>query len=121
MNDALNFIPAEEYFAQSHTWGGPKSVIKVTTTPPADAKYKAYWHGANITFDDGSLCVVQYVRPTLFRIRYDPTRRGVRGANAADEYTDVNTWVFPRSKYNTERESWLDVDVETGTPSQWTL
>jgi hypothetical protein len=34
--------------------------------------------------DDGTLCVVQYVRPTLWRVRYDPTVNDLHG------YDDAN-------------------------------
>lgn len=87
MNDPINFCTAEEYFKEIPNWGGPTKVVSASTTPPADIKDKAGWHGVNLTFDDGTVCVIQYVRPTLWRVRYDAAVRD------SSEYSDLNRLV----------------------------
>lgn len=88
MNDPLSFCKAEDYFGEATAWGGPSGVASVSQTPPQDVKEKDYWRAVNLTFDDGTICVVQYVRPTLWRVRYDPT------VTDASQYGDVNGLVF---------------------------
>lgn len=84
MNDPLNFCTAEDYFKEAPGWGGPTRINSILETPPADIKVKSSWHGVTLKFNDNTLCVVQYIRPTLWRVRYDPV---VKDAN---EYSDVN-------------------------------
>jgi alpha-glucosidase (family GH31 glycosyl hydrolase) len=84
MDDPLSFCTAEEYFGEASAWNGPLEIVSISQDPPLDTKEKDYWRGVNLKFDDGTLCVVQYVRPTLWRVRYDPT---VTDANA---YRDEN-------------------------------
>lgn len=84
MNDPINFCTAEQYFSQLPSWKGPKEVTSISDTPPADIKVPASWHGVTLTFDDNTLCVVQFVRPTLWRVRYDTSVTDQNG------YSDLN-------------------------------
>jgi hypothetical protein len=92
--DPLNYCRAEDYFDAAKAWGGPKKVISVSKDPPKPSDpsivspYRdTHYHGLTLTFDDNTLCVVQFIRPTLFRVRYDPSVR------TADEYGDENRLV----------------------------
>lgn len=83
-SDPLNFVKAEEYFQASTGWGGPTKVVSINRTPPTTAASPDHWRAVNITFDDGTIAVIQYLRPTVFRVRYDP---GVTNANDYEDYS----------------------------------
>ena len=84
MDDPINFITAEEYYQRAQGWVGPARVTSLSQTPPNTAAQPKSWRGVTLTFDDSTLCVVQFVRPTLFRVRYDPAVRN------PEEYDDAN-------------------------------
>lgn len=84
MNDPINFCTAEEYFSQLPGWKGPKQITSISDVAPADIKVPACWHGVTLTFDDSTLCVVQFIRPTLWRVRYDTSVKELNG------YSDLN-------------------------------
>jgi hypothetical protein len=85
-NDPLNFLRAEDYFEAAKEWGGPKKVTSISLDPPSKGSpYRVNnYHGVTLTFDDNTLCVVQFIRPTVFRVRYDPS------ITVADDYGDEN-------------------------------
>ncbi|KAH0610436.1 uncharacterized protein H6S33_011963 [Morchella sextelata] len=85
ISDPLNFCKAEDYYSVALGWKGPQKVIGIDTTPPKGTKYPKNWHGVNLRFDDGTLGVVQFIRPCVWRVRYDP------GFKTSDEYGDENT------------------------------
>lgn len=84
LQDPLNFVTAEQYFQQGKAWGGPTKITSINTTPPDTVKSVNHWHGVNVTFDDGTIAVIQFIRPTLFRVRYDPV---VRNANDYEDFS----------------------------------
>lgn len=91
ISDPLNYCRAEDYFDAAKAWGGPKRVVSVSRDPPKPRDPKAcspyretHYHGLTLTFDDDTLCVVQFIRPTVFRVRYDPSVRD------PSEYGDEN-------------------------------
>lgn len=84
-SDPLNFCKAEDYYSVALDWKGPQKIIGVDTTPPKSTKFPKNWHGVNLRFDDGTLGVVQFIRPCVWRVRYDP------GFKTSDEYGDENT------------------------------
>ncbi|KAF8539040.1 alpha-1,4-glucan lyase [Trichophaea hybrida] len=91
-DDPLNYCRAEDYFNAARTWGGPTKVVHVSETPPIPRNpqifsphRETHYHGVTLTFDDGTFCVVQFIRPSLFRVRYDPS---VKDPN---EYGDENS------------------------------
>ena len=93
-NDPLNFCRAEDYFDAVKAWGGPKEVVSTSPASPAprdptvSSQFReTHYHGLTLRFDDGTLCVVQFIRPTVFRLRYDPS---VRDPN---DYGDENRFV----------------------------
>ncbi|KAG0125373.1 glycosyl hydrolases family 31-domain-containing protein [Tuber indicum] len=85
MDDPINFITAEEYYRRAKGWTGPTRIDSLSQETPATAAQPEYWHGVTLTFNDETLCVVQFVRPTLFRIRYDPA------VGNREEYDDANS------------------------------
>lgn len=93
----MNFVKAEDYFHDlSSGWTGPTSVTAVTMKPPSDVYARDSWFGVNIHFDDESYAVLQYIRPTVWRLRYDPVKRwknkdAEHPETKEDEYTDINT------------------------------
>lgn len=84
MSNPLNFCKAEEFFQELPKWTGPTQVTSVSEVPPADTESKENYHGVTLTFNDGTMAVVQFIRPTVWRVRYDPA---VKNAN---EYSDLN-------------------------------
>lgn len=84
MSNPLNFCTAEEYFKETPKWGGPTQVTSISETPPADVESKDHYHAVCITFNDGTLCSVQFIRPTVWRVRYDPA------VKSPNEYSDLN-------------------------------
>lgn len=87
MSNPLNFCKAEEFFQGLPDWKGPTQIASISEAPPADIESKENWHGVTLTFDDATMCVVQFIRPTVWRVRYDPA---VKDAN---EYSDLNRLV----------------------------
>lgn len=84
-NDPLNFTIAEDYFNEAKHWGGPKSVNEVLGAPPENIINKDYWRGVTLKFDDNTLAVIQFIRPTLWRVRYDPSVKSL------NDYGDQNS------------------------------
>nr|CAB52201.1 alpha-1,4-glucan lyase [Morchella vulgaris] len=85
LSDPLNFCKAEDYYAAAKGWSGPQKIIRYDQTPPQGTKDPKSWHAVNLPFDDGTMCVVQFVRPCVWRVRYDPS------VKTSDEYGDENT------------------------------
>lgn len=89
MGDPLRFCKAEEFFEASRSsgWKNPTTIVSASKYTPKDIQEKEHWHGVVLTFDDNTLCVVQFIRPTLWRLRYDPSVTDV------NDYGDVNRLV----------------------------
>lgn len=85
LSDPLNFVRAEDYFATGSYWTGPTKVVGINQTPPTTALYPTHWRGVNIIFDDGTIAVIQCIRPTVFRVRYDPA------VTKANDYEDFSS------------------------------
>lgn len=84
-DDRINFITAEKYFENLSAWEGPDEVVAILQDPPADISDPEYWRGVTLKFEQGELCVIQFIRPTLWRVRFDPTVRDL------NDYGDLNT------------------------------
>lgn len=84
LSDPLNFVKAENYFGTGAYWTGPTKITSINKTPPTTAVSPDHWRAVNITFDDGTIAVIQFVRPTLFRVRYDPA---VTNANDYEDFS----------------------------------
>ena len=84
LQDPLNFVTAEQFFHQGKSWGGPSSIASINRIAPDTVKSVKHWRGVNVTFDDHTIAVIQFIRPTLFRVRYDPV---VRDANDYEDFS----------------------------------
>lgn len=89
--DPYIFKKAEDFF---HDIDSPASGLKQPTkisflpedqTLPGNKPNPATSHGRIFRFNDGAFLLIQFMRPRVWRIRFDPT------AKAASEYTDYNT------------------------------
>ncbi|KZT58892.1 glycoside hydrolase family 31 protein [Calocera cornea HHB12733] len=71
--DPLNFVPAEHFFARAAGYPhGPTTITNVHTSSslkPEDPLRFA----AGLEFDDGTVCLIHFASPQVWRIRYDPT------------------------------------------------
>ena len=82
--DPINFVPAETFFATANNFSGPREVISARSTDSKDPK-DPLRYAVELTFDDGTVGLIQYVMTTVWRIRYHPAVKSVA------EYSDVNT------------------------------
>lgn len=96
--DPLNFIKAEEYFDDARKglhWVGPTRVVDIDRVAPTTAKHPDHWHAVNITLESPStapgvpptknIVVIQFIRPTVFRVRFDPF------VSKANDYEDFSS------------------------------
>ena len=87
LGDPLNYIKTEEYFTEAREWSGPSKIASINRTPPTSVKVPDGWRAVNILFDNGNWAVIQFIRPTLFRVRYDPT------VTDPNQYEDTSRYV----------------------------
>ncbi|KAF8467697.1 glycosyl hydrolases family 31-domain-containing protein [Kalaharituber pfeilii] len=115
LGDPLNFIKAEDFFDQASKWNDrqPEEIISVNQAVPPSAKVPDCWRAVNIEFNDGTWAVVQFIRPKLFRVRYDPTVD-----TNPDQYTDASSRIVV-GNYTTQLVS--DLDDYTGVNWNVTL
>lgn len=85
LGDPLNFVTAEACFKEMKTWPGPVSIKSVIMENPANIEEPNYGHRVTVTSNNDTLCIVQFIRPTVSRIRYDPA------VKSKDEYGDENS------------------------------
>ncbi|KAA8895125.1 alpha-1,4-glucan lyase [Sphaerosporella brunnea] len=93
LGDPIKFVKAEDFFNAMNIgdgWKSPTKVVSITVDPPTDLdpsnpSAADYYHGVTVTFDDGTLAAIQFIRPTVFRVRYDPA------VKSRDEYGDANS------------------------------
>src|SRR5438034_2125011 len=91
-SDPVNFIPAESFFNQATNFKSPKSVSSATSSNSTD-KSDPLRYAVELRFDDGTIALIQFVRPTVWRVRYDPTVTALSG------YSDANTLSSPTTIY----------------------
>jgi hypothetical protein len=82
--DPVNFTPAESFFSSANNFEGPQFVLSARTTTSTDPNHPLRY-GVELNFEDGTICLIQFVMTTVWRIRYDPD------VKSASEYSDVNT------------------------------
>jgi len=91
LRDPYIFKPAEEFFAEiEEPNSGTKQPSKVICTDEdqllADGRPNpACSHGRVFHFDDSALLLVQFLRPKVWRVRFDPSNKS--GA----DFTDYNS------------------------------
>lgn len=86
-HDPLNFILAEDFFKSAREFNGPTRIesVQIARYPAQPPDPIVLERGIALFFDDNTICVIQFVRPTLWRVRYDPTIAELNG------YRDENT------------------------------
>lgn len=79
--DPLNFVRAEDFFLSTQKFNGPTKIIAAQTTsyPAKNNEPIILERGIALFFDDETICVIQFVRPSLWRVRYDPTITALNG------------------------------------------
>ncbi|KAI5839123.1 alpha-1,4-glucan lyase [Morchella snyderi] len=87
--DPISFTKAEDYFARLDTsgWICPEEVKSISVERPFKND-RGPWRGITIEFGgrgEGKLCQLQFIRPTMWRVRFDPT------ITQKSDYTDWNT------------------------------
>lgn len=92
LRDPCIFKKAEDFFNDIDNPGSGliqpgKLSFKDEDQILSDKKTKnpATSHGRIFRFNDGSLILIQFIRPRVWRIRFDPQ------AKSADQYTDFNS------------------------------
>ncbi|KAH0607116.1 uncharacterized protein H6S33_003104 [Morchella sextelata] len=87
LDDPLNFIRAEDFFASAQRFTGPTKIkkVQISSNPRRPTDPIILERGIALLFDDRTICVIQFIRPTLWRVRYDPTVKSLNG------YRDENT------------------------------
>lgn len=90
-HDPLNFIPADLFFPTVASFQKPKDVVSVTSTDsikPDDRKrYGAHIILAGVNGGSQTHCLVQFVTPLIWRIRYDPKYTSL------EDFEDTNSYV----------------------------
>lgn len=94
--DLLNFIPADVFFnsvkASVPSYKTPVKAIKVESSALTEKTNNPLRYAAHITLqgvegDASTHCLVQFVTPQIWRIRYNPKFTGV------GDYPDTNSYV----------------------------
>jgi hypothetical protein len=87
--DPVNFIPADTFFQSVPEFLKPKQVISVISSSSTDKsdklRYAAKVTLRGVSGDQDTICLVQFVTPQVWRVRYNPKFQDVA------EYQDDNT------------------------------
>ena len=88
-NDPLNFIPADVFYTSVPSFQQPKQIVSVVSSNSVDKtdplRYAAHIALHGVGNNPGTHCLVQFVTPQIWRIRYNPKFSSV------DNYPDANT------------------------------
>jgi hypothetical protein len=89
--DPLNFIPADVFYTSVPSFEKPGQVVSVTSSNSTD-KSDPLRFAAHVSLNGSGQnpathCLVQFVTPRIWRIRYNPKFSDV------GEYSDVNSSV----------------------------
>ena len=87
--DPLNFIPADIFFSSVPSFAQSQHVIDVESSDSVD-KTDPLRYAAHITLsgaggNQNTHCLIQFVTPQIWRIRYNPKFSGI------DQYPDANS------------------------------
>ncbi|KAF5228687.1 hypothetical protein FAUST_10917 [Fusarium austroamericanum] len=138
-HDPLNFIPADLFFPTVPSFLKPRDVVSVKSTDsikPDDLKrYGAHIVLAGVNGGSQTHCLVQFVTPLIWRIRYDPkytsledfentnTRTIVRDTfselvdGLQQEYRDSDAW----NAYPAKDEWYWRTSFEKKSDTHWVL
>ncbi|KAF5004990.1 hypothetical protein FDECE_8515 [Fusarium decemcellulare] len=86
--DPLNFIPADVFYRSVPGFKNPGDILEVKSSD-STAKTELLRYAAHVSLQDGTHCLVQFVTPQIWRIRFNPKFSKV------DQYSDVNSVLQP--------------------------
>ncbi|KAL9091937.1 MAG: hypothetical protein Q9165_004689 [Trypethelium subeluteriae] len=138
--DPLNFIPADIFFTSVASFAQPDHVVKVESSDSVDKtdplRYAAHLTLAATGGGQDTHCLVQFVTPQIWRIRYNPKFSSVSqypDANSRvivmnsfadlvdhlqDEFRDSEAWnSYPAGN----KWSWKTSFEQTKDPNHWIL
>ncbi|EJU04376.1 alpha-1-4-glucan lyase [Dacryopinax primogenitus] len=73
VSDPLNFVPAEHFFTRAAQYPhGPSSITNVHTSSSLKSEDPLRF-AAGLEFDDGTVAIIHFASPSVWRVRYDPT------------------------------------------------
>ncbi|KXH41643.1 hypothetical protein CSIM01_13629 [Colletotrichum simmondsii] len=126
--DLLNFIPADVFFNSVKTsvpsYKTPIKAVKVESSALTDKSNNPLRYAAHITFqgvegDASTHCLVQFVTPQIWRIRYNPN------FTAVEDYPDTNSRTIVRDRFvdlvDDLQQEYRDCDARNsyGAPQSW--
>ncbi|KAJ3536576.1 hypothetical protein NM208_g6658 [Fusarium decemcellulare] len=91
--DPLNFIPADVFYRSVPGFKNPGDILDVKSSN-STAKTHPLRYAAHVSLQDGTHCLVQFVTPQIWRIRFNPKFSKV------DQYSDVNSRVIVMDKFS---------------------
>jgi len=87
--DPLNFIPADVFYTSVPSFQQPKQVVNIVSSNSVDKtdllRYAAHITLQGIDSNPNTHCLVQFVTPQTWRIRYNPKLSSVAA------YPDANS------------------------------
>lgn len=90
-HDPLNFIPADLFFPSVPGFNKPRDVVAIESSESIKKtdplRFAAHVTLAGVNGDPQTHCLIQFVTPLIWRIRYDP-----KYTSLAD-FEDTNTYV----------------------------
>ncbi|KAF4996639.1 hypothetical protein FGRMN_4385 [Fusarium graminum] len=96
--DPLNFIPADLFFPGVPKFNKPTTVVAVESSDSTNNKdplrYAAHITLQGVDQDPNTHCLIQFVTPLIWRIRYDPKFTSIA------DFEDINTRTIVRDKFS---------------------
>ncbi|RKK84556.1 hypothetical protein BFJ71_g14509 [Fusarium oxysporum] len=97
-DDPLNFIPADLFFPTVPNFQKPTEVVTVESSesikPSDPLRYAAHITLGGVNSDSQTQCLVQFVTPLIWRIRYDPKYTSL------SDFEDTNTRTIVRDTFS---------------------
>ncbi|KAL5619805.1 hypothetical protein FOVSG1_002027 [Fusarium oxysporum f. sp. vasinfectum] len=97
-DDPLNFIPADLFFPTVPNFQKPTEVVAVESSesikPSDPLRYAAHITLGGVNGDSQTQCLVQFVTPLIWRIRYDPKYTSL------SDFEDTNTRTIVRDTFS---------------------
>ncbi|RGP76822.1 hypothetical protein FLONG3_5065 [Fusarium longipes] len=97
-HDPLNFIPADLFFPTVPSFNKPRDIVAVESSdsikPGDPLRYAAHITLAGVNGDSETHCLIQFVTPLIWRIRYDPKYTSLADFEATNTRTIVKD-TFP--------------------------
>ncbi|KAH7006487.1 glycosyl hydrolases family 31-domain-containing protein [Fusarium venenatum] len=118
--DPLNFIPADLFFPTVPGFRKPRDVVSVESSqsikPLDKLRYAAHITLAGVNGDSETHCLVQFVTPLIWRIRYDPKYTSLNDFDSTNTRTIVRD-TFPELVDGLQHE-YRDSDAWNSYPAK---